>query len=89
VRVHYLWNSANNDPFAGFGIKNMEPGQAFHANYAASYEVHKNVRLGFNGTGCNRRPSTGSTICLFPIQRSAPLALARACSSVARVFGSA
>ena len=49
ARVHYLWNSANNDPFAGFGIRNMQPGQAFHLNYATSYEVRKNVRLGFNG----------------------------------------
>jgi hypothetical protein len=49
VRVHYLWNSANNDPFAGLGIRNMQPGQAFHVNYATSYETLKNVRLGFNG----------------------------------------
>jgi hypothetical protein len=49
ARVHYLWNSANNDPFAGFGIRNMQPGQAFHLNYATSYGVRKNVRLGFNG----------------------------------------
>lgn len=49
ARLHYLWNSANNDPFAGFGTKNMQPGQAFHVNYATSYEVCKNVRLGFNG----------------------------------------
>ena len=49
ARLHYLWNSANNDPFAGFAIRNMQPGQAFHVNYAASYEVRKNVRLGFNG----------------------------------------
>jgi hypothetical protein len=49
TRLHYLWNSANNDPFVGFGIKNMQPGQAFHVNYATSYEVRKNVRLGFNG----------------------------------------
>ena len=49
VRLHYLWNSTNNDPFVGFGIKSMQPGQAFHVNYATSYEVFKNVRLGFNG----------------------------------------
>jgi hypothetical protein len=49
TRLHYLWNSANNDPFVGFGIRNMQPGQAFHVNYATSYEVRKNVRLGFNG----------------------------------------
>jgi hypothetical protein len=49
ARVHYLWNSTNNDPFIGFGIKNMQSGQAFHINYATSYELFKNVRLGFNG----------------------------------------
>jgi hypothetical protein len=49
ARFHYLWNSTNNDPFVGFGIKNMQPGQAFHANYAVSYEVLKGIRLGFNG----------------------------------------
>jgi hypothetical protein len=27
----------------------MQPGQAFHINYATSYELWKNVRLGFNG----------------------------------------
>ena len=49
ARLHYLWNSANNDPFVGFGIRSMQAGQAVHMNYATSYEVHKNVRLGFNG----------------------------------------
>jgi hypothetical protein len=49
ARFHYLWNSVNNDPFVGFGIRNTQPGQAFHVNYATSYEVRKNVRLGFNG----------------------------------------
>jgi hypothetical protein len=49
ARFHYLWNSVNRDPFVGFGIKNMQPGQAFHANYATSYEVIKNLRVGFNG----------------------------------------
>ena len=49
ARLHYLWNSTNNDPFVGFGIKDLQAGQAFHANYATSYQVFKNVRLGFNG----------------------------------------
>jgi hypothetical protein len=49
ARLHYLWNSTNHDPFVGFGIRNMQPGQAFHVNYATSYELWKNVRLGFNG----------------------------------------
>ena len=49
ARLHYLWNSTNNDPFVGFGIRSMQPGQAFHANYSTSYELWKDVRLGFNG----------------------------------------
>lgn len=49
ARLHYLWNSTNNDPFVGFGIKDVQPGRAFHINYATSYELFKNVRLGFNG----------------------------------------
>ena len=49
TRLHYLWNSTNNEPFVGFGIRNMQPGQAFHVNYATSYELWKNFRLGFNG----------------------------------------
>ena len=49
VRLHYLWNSTNKSPFVGLGIKDMQPGQAFHTNYATSYEVLKGVRVGFNG----------------------------------------
>ena len=49
ARLHYLWNSTNNDPFVGFGVQRMQPGQAFHINYATSYQVWKNVRVGFNG----------------------------------------
>ena len=49
ARLHYLWNSANDHPFVGLGIRNTQAGQAFHINYATSYEVLKNVRLGFNG----------------------------------------
>ena len=49
ARLHYLWNSTNNDPFKGLGIQSLQPGQAFHMNYSTSYEVLKSVRLGFNG----------------------------------------
>jgi len=49
ARLHYLWNSTNNDPSVGSGIRNMQPGQAFHVNYATSYELWRNARLGFNG----------------------------------------
>jgi hypothetical protein len=49
TRLHYLWNSTNDDPFVGFGIRNSQAGQAVHANYSISYEAWKNVRIGFNG----------------------------------------
>jgi hypothetical protein len=49
ARLHYLWNSPNNDPFKGLGVQSLQPGQAFHMNYSTSYEVFKSVRLGFNG----------------------------------------
>jgi hypothetical protein len=49
ARAHYLWNSTNNDPYIGLGIKSIQPGQAFHINYASSYEVRKGLRFGFNG----------------------------------------
>lgn len=49
ARLHYLWNSENDEPFVGLGAGTIQPGQAFHANYAASYEIIKGVRLGVNG----------------------------------------
>lgn len=49
ARLHYLWNSVNHDPFVGFGVNNVQAGQAFHMNYAASYELVKDVRVGLNG----------------------------------------
>jgi hypothetical protein len=49
VRLHYLWNSVNHDPFVGFSDHSVQPGQAVHVNYSASYEVIHNVRVGFNG----------------------------------------
>jgi hypothetical protein len=49
ARAHYLWNSTNHDPYVGFDIKSIQPGQAFHINYASSYAVRKSLRLGFNG----------------------------------------
>lgn len=49
AQLYFLWNSTNHDPFAGFAIKNMQAGQALHANYATSYAIFKNLRLGFNG----------------------------------------
>lgn len=49
ARLPYLWNSQNNGPFVGVGLKSVQPGQAFHQNFAASYKVAKAVRVGGNG----------------------------------------
>jgi anthranilate 1,2-dioxygenase (deaminating, decarboxylating) large subunit len=50
-RLHYLWNSENDDPNRGFVDANdTQPGQAIHLNYASAYEVvEKKLRLGVNG----------------------------------------
>jgi hypothetical protein len=49
ARLHYLWCSENRDPFVGLGADDTQPGQAFHANFAASYEMLKGLRIGLNG----------------------------------------
>jgi hypothetical protein len=49
ARLHYLWNSENDRPYEGLHANSIQPGQAFHANVAASYEVLKRLRLGING----------------------------------------
>jgi anthranilate 1,2-dioxygenase (deaminating, decarboxylating) large subunit len=49
-RLHYLLNGTNDQPFVGSGAQEVKPGQAFHANFAAAYEVlPKQLRLGVNG----------------------------------------
>jgi len=50
TRVHYLWNAANDDPYRELGAKETRAGQAFHVNFACSYEVlPRLLRLGING----------------------------------------
>jgi len=49
ARLHYLLNSRNDNPYEGLHASSIQPGQAFHANLAASYEVLKGLRLGVNG----------------------------------------
>lgn len=49
ARLHYLWNSINDDPPVQFNLRNTQAGQAVHLNFATSYEVRKKVRVGFNG----------------------------------------
>ncbi|MBN2134057.1 MAG: transporter [Sedimentisphaerales bacterium] len=50
-RLHYLWNDKNDDPFIGYGpLDDLQAGEVFHANFAASYEVlPKQLRVGANG----------------------------------------
>lgn len=51
-RVHYLWNDKNDDPFIGIpgSPDDTQAGQAWHANFAASYELMpKQFRVGVNG----------------------------------------
>lgn len=53
-RLHYLWNARNSDPAPSASgtseVDNTQAGQAFHANFAASYEVvPKMLQLGVNG----------------------------------------
>ena len=49
ARLHYLWNSENDDPYTGLNAGSIQAGEAFHANYSVSYEVIKGLRVGFNG----------------------------------------
>jgi len=48
-RFHYLWNSKNNDPPVAFKASSIQPGQAFHLNYAISYEILDGLRVGITG----------------------------------------
>jgi anthranilate 1,2-dioxygenase (deaminating, decarboxylating) large subunit len=52
-RAHYLWNGKNDDPwkvFQALGARETEAGDAYHVNFALSYEVlPKQLRAGING----------------------------------------
>jgi len=43
-RIHYTYNTKNDDPFAPPGVTEVRPGQAFHFNYSFEYELFKNFR---------------------------------------------
>jgi hypothetical protein len=48
-RLHYVWNSRNNDPNPVYNATSIQPGQAVHFNASVSYQLHKHVRAGING----------------------------------------
>ncbi len=48
-RFHYLWNSKNHNPPKAFAADSVQPGQAFHFNYAFSYEILNGLRAGIAG----------------------------------------
>jgi hypothetical protein len=48
-RFHYLWNSKNRNPPQPFVAESIQPGQAFHLNYAFSYEILDGLRAGIAG----------------------------------------
>ena len=43
-RIHYTYNTKNDDPFAPPGVTSVKPGQAFHFNYSLEYEFFKSFR---------------------------------------------
>jgi hypothetical protein len=48
-RVHYLWNSKNNDPPISTGAQSTQAGQAIHFNATAAYNLYKGLWIGPNG----------------------------------------
>jgi len=48
-RLHYLYNWENDDPSPVLGAKKSQAGQAMHMNFATSYALNNNWRLGFAG----------------------------------------
>jgi hypothetical protein len=48
-RVHYLWNSRNDDPPLASGVRSTQAGQAIHFNATIGYNVYKRLWVGANG----------------------------------------
>jgi len=47
-RVHYLWNSTNNEPPESTGYRSTQAGQAIHFNATAAYNIHGGLWFGPN-----------------------------------------
>ncbi len=47
-RVHYLWNSTNNDPPISTDVQSTQAGQAIHFNATAAYNIYKGLWIGPN-----------------------------------------
>jgi len=47
--LHYLWNGKNDSPPHSFDAESIEPGDAFHLNFAVSYEINPKTRVGIAG----------------------------------------
>ncbi|KJK05755.1 MULTISPECIES: transporter [Pseudomonas] len=48
-RLHYAWSSRNDDPGAHLQANSIQPGEAFHSNFAVSYAVSEAWRVGLAG----------------------------------------
>jgi hypothetical protein len=48
-RVHYLWNSTNNNPPISTSTHSTQAGQAIHFNATAAYNIYKGLWVGPNG----------------------------------------
>ncbi|MNJ18741.1 hypothetical protein D3C77_130500 [compost metagenome] len=48
-RLHYAWSSRNEDPAARMQASSIQPGEAFHSNFAVSYAVSEAWRVGLAG----------------------------------------
>jgi hypothetical protein len=59
-RVHYLWNSTNNNPPISTGAQSTQAGQAIHFNPTAAYNLYKGLWLARTGTTSSRLPMEGS-----------------------------